>query len=253
LHRYIPSSTAEIHWPSVECELAAICLQYLTFPCFRDNSDADKEELREWALTGALGFQDYAIAKWFHHVLAFIAAGADLIKRRDKDALSNSRNNTNDLLRELTDALDDFSNTYGDEWGETTTEHCKDKCKAFVNEELYDHLLPIAQHIYTFQLDKHRQNVSIKGLAVALERNRALLEELPSKLDSSALAIYRQFYDDERRYKCNRITCIYFSEGFRDAKSRRHHLNMHDRPFRCEFLGCPGAEMGFWGNKELEK
>jgi Zinc finger, C2H2 type len=89
-----------------------------------------------------------------------------------------------------------------------------------------------------------RNNISIKALSDALFRNRKLLEGLPFELTT--------FYGD-KRFKCPRVKCFYFYEGFRDAKSRDKHINHHDRPFNCIFPGCSIAEIGFASNKDLEK
>jgi hypothetical protein len=217
----------------------------LTFPCSR--KDTDGNALRKYALQGHLGFQDYAIAKWYQHVNAFIDSGKDLVSiGLGVDA----------LLREISVALDDFLSVYDEEsWDESVAEDCLKKCDTFHNEDFYDNLIVVAGHIYAFQKKgfEARHVVSIKGLATALERNRTLLEDLPKTLSSSELTVYRQFYDDERRFKCTKITCAYFSEGFKDAKTRKKHLNLHDRPFQCEVSDCVAAEIGFSNSKDLEK
>ncbi|KAF2658989.1 C2H2 domain-containing protein [Lophiostoma macrostomum CBS 122681] len=244
---YITTCTKDIHAPSVECELAALCLQYLTFQCFDSDQDVDKRELRQLTLEGHLAFQDYAIAKWFHHINALVDAGNDL--------LNEGPNATADLA-ELSTALDDFTTRYQDEkWYDALVPDCEEKCKVFEGYMFYDHLVAVTSHIYTFQKKGFdaRHVVSIKSLSTALERNRKLLETLPDKLSNPDLATFQQFYDTERRYKCPKITCMYFSEGFRDAKSRKKHVNIHDRPFQCEVPECLATECGFANSKDLEK
>lgn len=159
------------------------------------------------------------------------------------------------LLEEISYALDDFLTRYDENWDAHIVEECKDKCSGFKSEGFYENLVAVASHIYTFQKKGFdaRHVVSIKSLADALERNRKLLEELPKNLKGTELEKYRQFYDDEHRYKCTKITCMYFSEGFKDAKTRKRHVNLHDRPFHCEVLGCLGAESGFTNANDLEK
>ncbi|KAF2866462.1 hypothetical protein BDV95DRAFT_583928 [Massariosphaeria phaeospora] len=46
---------------------------------------------------------------------------------------------------------------------------------------------------------------------------------------------------------------MYFSEGFKDAKAKKRHINLHDRPFQCEVPDCIGAANGFANSKDLEK
>lgn len=244
-------ATEDIHEPSVECELASICLQYLTFPCFMTDTAVDKRVV----LAGHLGFQDYAIAKWFHHVNAFIDKGKDVMERRDEGSTPSVREDVDKLLRELTAALEDFRSTFGDDWDDNFAEYCMQKCQPFEGEEFYDDLVEVAGHIHASHKKgfEARHDISIAGLKAALERNRKLLEELPPKLSKTELATYRQFYDDERRFKCNKITCDYFWGGFKDHKARKRHINMHDRPYQCDVVGCVGFEMGFPNNTDLEK
>jgi hypothetical protein len=87
-----------------------------------------------------------------------------------------------------------------------------------------------------------------------MKRNRKLLEDLTAskKLYSQEESALDQFYG-KKRYKCPKVICFDFHEGFTDAKSRDLHINRHDRPFRCTFDDCSIAEFGFGTSKELEK
>lgn len=246
LFSYITKCTEDIHEPSVECELAALCLQYLTFPCFEVEEPTDELALRQMTLEGHFAFQDYAVAKWFHHVNAFVSMGKELLK---KGFEAHAR------LAEMSTALDDFLTQFGEEsWEEGIVAECRKTCSIFEDHDFYDNIVALMSHIYTFQKKgfEARHKVSIEDLDKALERNRKLLEELPPKLSPGELTTFRQFYDDERRFKCPRITCMYFSVGFKDAKSRKRHVNIHDRPYQCEVPDCLGAE-GFANSKDLEK
>lgn len=142
------------------------------------------------------------------------------------------------------------------DWDQGIVEECKSSCSAFQGLPLYDDLVLLTSHIYTFQKKGFdaRHEVSIKSLATALERNRKLLEELSSSklLDNEDVARYRRFYDHERVFKCTKITCRYFSEGFKDEKSRKKHVNIHERPFHCDIPDCLGAE-GFINQGDLQR
>jgi hypothetical protein len=231
----------------VECDLAVLCLQYLTFPCFNNEVDLDQQTLRQLTLEGHLAFQDYAIAKWLYHVTAVVETGRKLL---DKGLDVPHR------LESLSRALEDFMDRYQDEdWGANPVPACVEKCKAFEGQDFYDDLVALMSYIYTFQKKgfEARHVVSIKSLAASLMRNRDLLEKLPKELTTNELEIFRQFYDDERRYKCERITCMYFSEGFKDAKAQKKHKNVHERPFQCESSDCLARESGFANSNDLEK
>ncbi|KAJ4353923.1 uncharacterized protein N0V89_005654 [Didymosphaeria variabile] len=245
---YLTKATEDIHQPSVECELATLCLQYLTFPCFQIKDPIEKQELRQMMLEGQFAFQDYAVAKWFQHVNAFVKFGKDLLEDYTK---------AEELIRGLSLAIDSFMDQYHEEnfhESEKIVAECRQTCKSFEEQDFYEDLVSLTSHIYTFQKKgfEARHKISIKGLEEALNRNRKLMEETVSKLKGSELETFKNFYDNERPYKCTKITCMYFSEGFKDAKSKKRHVNIHDRPFQCDVPDCLGAE-GFSNHKDLEK
>lgn len=202
------------------------------------------------ALQGYLAFQDYAIATWFHHVNAFVNSGQDFL---DSSLDQSAR------IESIATALDDFMSKYSEvDWESGLVERCRASCSAFKPFSLFENLVLLASHIYTFQ-DKGfeaRHKISIKSLDEAVTQNRKILEELPAQLEKHKtmgdLATYSKFYDAEKLYKCNRITCRYFSEGFNDKRARKHHVNVHDRPFYCEIKDCLGAE-GFAKDSDLQK
>jgi hypothetical protein len=209
-----------------------------------DEAD-DEQDLRDSMLTGHFAFQDYAVAKWFHHINAFVKNGQ---KYLDEAVAPNG------YLDALSTALDDFLACYDDEnWCENFVQDCQSTCSVFQNFTLYENLLRLTSHIYTFQQKGFdaRHMVNIKSLETALMRNRKLLEDFPGKLTPNEKTAYCKFYDDKRRFKCTKITCRYFSQGFADAKAQKRHINIHDRPYQCEVSDCLGAE-GFANEKDLK-
>jgi hypothetical protein len=141
--RYITRITEDIHEPSIECELATLCLQYLTFPCFEIEEGEDENEFREFMLNGHFAFQDYAIAKWFHHVNAFVNNGRRFLDEAvDPDG----------QLSALSGALDDFIDRFEEvDWTTGLVQNCASTCSAFQDYVLHENLLLLASHIYTFQ------------------------------------------------------------------------------------------------------
>ncbi|KAJ4407348.1 hypothetical protein N0V91_003932 [Didymella pomorum] len=245
---YITTVMDDIHTPSIECELAALCLRYLTFPCFDIDAIDDPLDLKEEILNGHLAFQDYAVAKWYHHVNAFISSGPKFMKE------STSRDR---YLEDMCIAVKDFMSQYSDaNWSQGLVEACRTNCTSFEGLPVHNGLLLLTSHIYTVQKKGFdaRHEVSIKSLAEALQRNRELLEKLPAskQFTKEDLARYSRYYDSERLFKCTKITCRYFSEGFKDSKARKKHVNIHERPFHCEVLDCLGAE-GFTNHGDLQR
>ena len=224
----------------VECSLTALCLQYLVFECFEKDLELDK--LRGFAFNGYFAFQDYAIAKWFHHFRAMTEYGK---------ILCPGDSETKVALAEISGAIDDFTYYYEEILEENVVEGSKKACEAFEECSFYDTLLLIWSHIYRHQDGNFeaRNNVSIKALSEALTRNRKLIEDLTYLEKRRDLST---FYG-EKRFKCPKITCFYFHEGFKDAESRDAHINRHDRPFNCTSPDCSVAEFGFASGKDLEK
>src|SRR5438045_1002311 len=133
----------DINEPTIECELTTLCLQYLTFPCFECDEPEDQTELRQLALHGHFAFQDYAIAKWFHHVNAWVNSGSRFLKEATNQGAH---------LEAISTAMDDFMARYSEEvWEEGLVQDCKVTCKVFEDHPFYDNLVLLTSHIYTFQ------------------------------------------------------------------------------------------------------
>jgi len=230
---------------AVECSLAALCLRYLTFECFED--DVEPPQLQFFALEGILSFQDYAVAKWLEHVRTILATSLEgFATSTDSQA----------ALQEIEIALGEFSDCYEDDMlHNALAETAKQECEPFKKYPFYERLLHVWNHIYLHGQKGPgvRNNASVERLGEALARNRGLIENISaSNLSCREKEKLTEFYGD-RHFKCPKLTCFYFHEGFKDARSRDQHINRHDRPFSCVFPDCSIAEFGFPSNKELEK
>ncbi|RQM06601.1 hypothetical protein DH86_00001229, partial [Scytalidium sp. 3C] len=95
------TKTDYVSQATVECSLAALCMQYLTFECF--DEEIDPRKLRELALDGHFIFQDYAISQWFLHLYTIIDFGPN---RSLKDL---------EAKRAFTAAIQDFVSRYEDD------------------------------------------------------------------------------------------------------------------------------------------
>jgi hypothetical protein len=202
------------------------------------------------AFEGNLSFQDYAVAKWLEHIRAIIQTKLDDFP---PDADSQA------ALEEIGIALEEFVDFFEEDlMHESIIDTVGQDCELFRKYPFYEHLLPVWNHIQRHyeKGPTARNDVSIKALSTVLSRNRRLLESLnphnQSSSSSGASVDQTTFYDD-RRFKCPKVTCFYFHEGFKDAQSRNRHINRHDRPFSCPFPDCSISEFGFVSNKDLDK
>ena len=224
----------------VECNLAALCMGYLAFDCF--DQDIDQERLLAFATQGYFAFQDYAIANWSHHFSAMVERGQDLLASgSDKDDA------VQEAIQQLENALNDFVSFYEEDLPqEAMAGSSEGRCEAFKQCNFYHGLQSVQMHVFRHQEkgSDAKNDLSLKILGEALARNRRLLEDLTSAADP--------FYGD-RRWKCPKVTCFHFHEGFKDAKSRGLHRDRHDRPFRCNVPDCSGTDFGFGSSKDLDK
>jgi len=221
----------------VECELTTLCLRYLLFQCFK--KDVDDDALRTYANSGQFAFQDYAFAKWFHHLQAVVNSGYGVL---EEATVSET------LALELREALEDFVNEY-ELAKDPILDATHEACSRFVRAPFHTDLLYICNHLWQYERKDSlsKNNVSILALGEALTRNRKLVEELGAGKDELS-----EFYGD-KRYKCPKLTCFYFHEGFDNSQTRDQHINRHNRPFVCTAAVCNVQEFGFTSNKDLEK
>lgn len=196
-------------------------------------------------INGHFAFQDYAVANWFYHVTAFVDTSRDLLRQEDA---------AHDDIEKMTLAIDEFLDQYREEeFHENAVEAYRSNCDAF-SGDFHEDLLALVSHIYTFQQkgSEARHKPSIKKLEKALERNRKLIEDLVPQKSPGDFKTFCQFYDGETRFKCTRMTCRYFYEGFKDAKSRNRHVDYHNRPYQCDVPECLDAG-GYLNSSDLEK
>jgi uncharacterized Zn-finger protein len=115
-------------------------------------------------------------------------------------------------------------------------------CEFFRQYDFYGDLVRVWNHICTAQRGnlESRNNVSIDLLRETLLRNRTLLEKLSQDPDVD----YSSLYDDYP-FRCPKIMCFYFHEGFKTSELRTNHVNYHELPFHCLVESCQRSVSGF--------
>ncbi|KAH9204090.1 hypothetical protein DL95DRAFT_418527 [Leptodontidium sp. 2 PMI_412] len=207
---YIPLPTAEL-------SMSVLCLNYLTFDCFEEH--ADDGQLTQLGKDGYFAFQDYAIAHWADHLLAWIHSLSDPAKIKP------------DVEKEASDTFLVFGDRFS-----------ADLRASSINEQ------PI------LGCDKLQHLTCFPVIVDLWRHTKSVLEDLERLAASgtSEADLLRSLYG-ENWFKCSRISCFYFHEGFQSRSSRQAHYDRHDRPFRCEEEDCPAGAIGFASLKELEK
>jgi hypothetical protein len=126
----------------------------------------------------------------------------------------------------------------------------REECKAFASCDFYDNLVNIWAHFSNHQkgLLKEVNKVSLPKLETAWQKIRATLEAFSTGQERGLEDLY-----GDRIFKCDRLTCDYFYEGFETKDGRDAHLQRHDRPYLCPMPDCSVVAFGFSTNKDREK
>ena len=88
------------------------------------------------------------------------------------------------------------------------------------------------------------------GLEEILSRIRSLMESM-SILEGNKESLLKVY--GTNIFKCPRIDCKGFFEGFLERDECQQHQKRHDRQFYCTFEGCVAAKSGFTSSRELER
>ncbi|KAK3363959.1 hypothetical protein B0T25DRAFT_470206 [Lasiosphaeria hispida] len=125
-----------------------------------------------------------------------------------------------------------------------------------------------------FNRSKETVEGAESGAAALLERIRSLPEDgrdwedafpMENRIGLIRRCIERLFNDSRSNteevqelyghfsYKCPKLWCQRFACGFSNRRKRDEHVKEHERPFRCDFDGCYGHQIGFPHESELSK
>ncbi|KAI1368069.1 hypothetical protein F5Y08DRAFT_21916 [Xylaria arbuscula] len=237
-------NTQDLNEIEIECSLARICLRYLSSQCFRKG--LSETQLKDLTRQGYYAFQDYALAKWGHHLEAVIKAGPHELDIRSAEDFSQ--------------VLSHFATVYRTELSITTDAEerilrAKQDCREFANCDFYEVLVIIWAHFSQHQLAhfKERNKSSLPTLGALLKSTRTILETFGTSNKAEGGIEEIKIRYGEFLFKCDRFTCDYFYEGFETKEARDNHLKRHDRPYHCPIPGCSVNAFGFSTNKDREK
>lgn len=170
------------------------------------------------------------------------------------------------VMQELCEAAHEFNAKFFDDldFDRTKTQHSQEDlamkpqlCQVLNNFEdgeadfqsLWTHMV-----LYRRRAFAKRNEISLNTLASAMTTVRSTLEEISSdkSLSSETRDKLGTLYGD-RLFKCSKINCFYFHEGFKYESTRDDHVRRHDRPFSCTEPDCIAAEFGFGSQRDLEQ
>ena len=223
--------------------MADLCLIYLTLPDFAlENSE---DVIRQSVLEGTHAFLDYAISYWGWH----IETGLLRIGTSEGD-----RNlEIEPLLNNLETFLDHYWNVDESLEAVSVCDTLRKTLGPLKGMEMYDEALQcISAMKHALRLNGKNSSLddmlSIYGV---LQKSREVLESMwPPPSDVAA------FMKDRYGitwFKCSRLNCRYFYQGFEMDVLRQRHRDRHDRSYVCWIEGCFQAINGCATAKDLEK
>ncbi|KAI1458190.1 hypothetical protein F4805DRAFT_150609 [Annulohypoxylon moriforme] len=213
----------EIHF-----DLSLTSVGFLSFPEL--DIRRTKREMEKDVLEGRLAFYDYASACWAIHLQAGLSCPNEPGK-----------------LATLVETLETFIDLH---WSETSkslviSKTTHESLEGLSNSESYD---KIAQAVgwSKRQLSRNSQGPSedeTLDLREITMKLRAALENFQQALGPDEKRRLTQYYGD-KWFKCPRINCFFYHEGFDTAVKRDGHIARHERPFMCIVNGCHMTTFG---------
>lgn len=215
--------------------LTLLCTGYLSFLCF--DTSLDPEDVRLYISLGYYGFLEYAYAYWSRHL--------------DK-ALSCQLQE--DALREVSEAVAILIDMY---WTEPQTKITTPKSVLgrikLLQKDGNSEKIATAVHIARKQLypsTKVAPEEHVLKLHQVVQRIRSALEDHASAAKDPGK--FRLMYGSHI-FKCPRVNCCYFYNGFTSKQERDDHEPKHERSYFCSFPGCHFAVIGCATLAELRK
>lgn len=156
--------------------------------------------------------------------------------------------NTPSQVDTVTQELDNFVAFYADAFPHLVPDQALQDCVFFQRYPFYGKLARVWGHIYTTQNGdlEARNSVGIPMLKETLTRNRELLEKLSEEPQMDFVSLY-----DDHPFRCPKVMCFYFHQGFKGSAMRQEHNSQHDLPYRCKDETCERSTLGFRSNNEL--
>ena len=217
---------------SEELHIAEFCLNYLNFRCF--NANLTDSDIRDFLREGYYSFEDYAIAHWLDHL---------------ESSTSHSLPLDSSSCERLGQKIDSFLIEHGSDSPPDVTIVNSQKFKSIRYWNFTQKLDALAQLASEKTCNKRYLDVETQ-----LQRRRLIYEDISADTNPLNETLRRSLLlNGSRCYKCPKIWCGYFADGFQRRKDRDKHVGQHERPFNCSFDECLHAELGFESEKALKR
>ena len=215
-------------------QVARICLALLAGPGFVAAQSTDVDKLKQYVLSGYYSFATYAVAHWASHVsesVRHLTTGVNweaLGKLLDLFLRHNFTKPAKPCP--LEQDLQHYPETLRDSW-----------------PRLQD--IQMAMSAAARQLHSQGPNSATNEVLCLPEKLRNAYVMIEKTVSTTSNGLDRLY--GKSVFKCPRMSCMFFSEGFSSAAVRDAHVAKHERPFRCTKADCERAEKGFKSRREL--
>lgn len=227
---------------NIDFSLSVLCLTYLNLPYVSEALERDGERISADLLNGIYAFYDYASAWWAIHLQAEVMHFAKV-----------------EGMNFLLETVESFIQHH---WSPTTESllippKLNDELSPMANSKYYEQICQAVQWsrkqlgLLALNPEKPSQDEAIDIWQVT-NKIRSLLERMQSPLSEDGKQSLDKFYGN-RYFKCPRISCYYYHEGFRKARDRDNHVAKHERPFLCIYNGCQPQIFACATENELKK
>jgi hypothetical protein len=217
--------------------LALLSLAYLAFP--QVDKQRSEDDIRSDLVNGIHPFYDYASACWAMHL---------------QESMSELK--SGDKLDHLRETLEAFVDLH---WSQThkPLQDLKRVHKSLSSLQASEMYEKITQAVgwakkQSGQYGQGPSHDDALELWQTTEKIRLVLEHMqPPSVSEADFQKLQQLYGTNW-FKCSRVNCLYYHQGFTTVDQRNHHVDKHDRPFLCSVAGCPMEYFGYATEGELK-
>ena len=230
----------EISEAEQNLHFSRLCVSLLAAPCFCGATLVSNEDIETNVRNGCYAFLDYAVAHWWCHTNGVVMT------------LEDSTN-----LTKLSRVLDLFLDYHYQT--PTGTRRVNGKLGTalektmgwWAKREDLNHAITATRHQVRPNGSNSDHNEAL-DVPQVLQRVRAVLERTTRESESVIPGVpdLRTIYGSNL-FKCSRMGCFYFFEGFETHERRQVHIDKHEKPFQCTFPACPHADIGFGTKTQL--
>jgi len=232
-----------IHEAQEHLQLSTLCLYQFCFPVFNEKLTADL--MLSYVRAGDFALFDYSIVNWIPHLLRGLdASGGGGSPKLPENALT-------DFVEILCIFLEAHWKAPRKKSRASKSMINAVKCLPQLEDAERAQLLQTlasANGLVSSDLQDSTHFEALK-LYDILRTVRLTIEKLA--IDPSARGDLEEFYGTTM-FKCPRLYCRWFYEGFVTAAKRDEHVAKHERAYYCPYTGCAYATLGCKTESELE-